>query len=416
MLHSNKGKTATRPSDLKRNNRVQILELFKSGVVLSVADISREVGISRQTVMKAIQFFLEKGVIVSEGKANSGSMGGKRAELFSLPADRCLFNILICPTDIMVSLFSFRGETIDTCVQQGVAGLSIDAVVEAAWRLCADIMNRHDVGLERIYGVCISCPGIVERGDMRLRYSSMFPEWGKDVPIAEKLGARFGGDKLIAFENVGKVSGCAYLHQTTGKPLRIATVLSAWGGVVASHMVNGIILHGKDTLIGEIGHLILAPQDGEVCGCGSRGCFERQVSPKRLRQMIAEMAGEYPESPLTQMAPEDIGIQTIFEASALGDGLGRTLSAYTARYFASALRNMTLMFNPEQVILQGDFAHVDAHFREVLFDELKTFRYYGEDERPFELVTDERSILELTTIGAYTLLLDRLFSDEMTYQ
>ena len=416
MLHNNKGKTATRPSDLKRNNRVQILELFKSGMVLSVADISRKVGISRQTVMKAIQFFLEKGVLVSEGKANSGSMGGKRAELFSLPADRCLFNILICPTVIMVSLFSFRGETIDACTQEGVAGLSIDAIVEAAWRVCVEMMNRNGVGLDRVYGVCISCPGIVERGDKRLRYSSLFPEWGKDVPIAEKLGARFGSDKLIAFENVGKVSGCAYLHETAGRPLRIATVLSGGGGIVASHMINGIILHGKDTLIGEIGHMILAPQDGEVCGCGCRGCFERQVSPRRLRQMIEDLAGEYPESPLTQMAPEDIDIQTIFEVSERGDGLGRRLSAYTARYFASALRNMTLMFNPEQVILQGDFAHVDAHFCEVLFDELKTFRYYGEGARPFELLTDKRPILELTTIGAYTLLLDRLFSDEMTYQ
>lgn len=415
MLHHN-GMTATRPSDLKRNNRIQILELFKSGTVLSVADIARAIGISRQTVMKAIQFYLEKGIIVSEGKASSGSMGGKRAELFSLPADRCLFSVLFCPTDLKVSLFNFRGETIDACSKPSGAGLSIDGIARDIWDACRDMLKAHGVGMQQLYGVCVSTPGTVERGGERLRYNSMFPEWGRDIPIARKLAAYFGGEMLIAVENMGKVCGSAYLQGMAGSFRRVAVVFSGLGGVVASQIVGRHILHGKDSLIGEIGHMILAPEDAEVCGCGSRGCFERQVSPERLRRMIAELAGEYPDSPLVRAEPGSVGIRDVFEASAAGDALGRRLSAYTARFFASALRNLTLMFNPEQVILQGDYAHVDDYFREVLFDELKTFRYYDADEPPFELTTDKRSMVELTTLGAYTLLIDRLFSDEMTYQ
>ena len=192
-------------------------------------------------------------------------------------------------------------------------------------------------------------------------------------------------------------------------------MFSGWGGVVASQMVAGMILHGKDSLIGEIGHMILAPEDDEVCGCGSRGCFERQVSADRLRGMIVRMAADYPDSPLVKSGLESITIKSVFAASAEGDGLGRALSAYTARFFATALRNLTLMFNPEEVVFQGDYAHIDEHFRETLFEELRSFRYYGDDRRPFELMVDKRSILELTTLGAYTLLIDRLFSDEKNY-
>lgn len=416
MLQMNRGLTAARPADLKRNNRIQILELFKSGMVLSVADIAREIGISRQTVMKAIQFYLEKGIIVSEGKANSGSMGGKRAELFSLPADRCLFNILISPSGLQFSLFNFRGETIDACAKPGVAGLSIDEIARIAWSACDFMMQVHGVGREQLFGVCVSSPGIVERHSNRLRYSSLFPEWGKDIPLAEKLADYFGGDMLIMTENVGKVCGSAFLHETVGDELRIATVFSGWGGIVASHMVSGMILKGKDALIGEIGHMILAPEDDEVCGCGSKGCFERQVSLDRLKRLMADLAGDYPDSPLARMNPMQVTIRRIFEASAAGDPLGRQLSAYAARFFASALRNLTLMFNPELVILQGDYAHVDDCFRETLYNSLKTFRYYGDDARPFELRVDKRSIMELTTLGAYTLLIDRLFSAETTYE
>ena len=415
LLH-HKAIAATRPSDLKRNNRLQILELFKSGMVFSVADIAREVGVSRQTVMKSIQFYLKKGVIVSEGKADSGSMGGKRAELFSLPADRCLFSILISPSQLLVTLFSFRGETIDACEYPGVTGLSVDGISERIWRACDGMMKARGIGRERLYGVCLSCPGIVERGNTRLRYSSLFPEWGKDISFTEKLQAYFGGDILIMTENVGKVCGCAFLHETVESQLRIATVFSGWGGIVASHMVAGLILKGKDSLIGEVGHMILAPEDTERCGCGSRGCFERQVSVERLGGMIRQMAGDYPDSPLTRLEPGAVTIRGIFEASAAGDPLARALSDYTARCFASALRNLTLMFNPEEVVLQGDYAHVDDAFCETLFDELKAFHYYGEGERPFELRLDKRSIPELTTLGAYILLMDRIFSDETAFE
>ena len=409
------GMTATRPSDLKRNNRIQILEMFKSGTVLSVADIARRIGISRQTVMKAIQYYLEKGIIVSEGKASSGSMGGKRAELFSLPADRCLFNILISPSELLVSLFNFRGETIDACTRPGVSGLSVDDIAAAIWQVCDDMMKARGISLKQVFGVCVSSPGIVERKSNRLRYNSLFPEWGKDIPINEKLAAYFGSDLLIVTENVGKVCGCAFLHESVGTERAIATVFSGWGGVVASLMVAGLILNGKDSLIGEIGHMILAPEDDEVCGCGSRGCFERQVSADRLKGMVVRMAADYPDSPLVKSGLESITVKSVFAASAEGDPLGRELSACTARFFATALRNLTLMFNPEKVILQGDYAHIDEHFRETLFDALRAFRYYGDGERPFELMVDKRSILELTTLGAYTLLIDRLFSDEKNY-
>ena len=413
MLHNNMGRTATRPSDLKRNNRTQILKLFKSGMVYSVADIAGEIGISRQTVMKAVQYYLDKGIIVSEGKASSGSMGGKRAELFSLPADRCLFSILLGPAELKISMFNLRGETIDSRDMPGVTGRTIDEIAAMTWSACDAMMQEKGIDLSRILGVCVSSAGIVERSTNRLRFCSLFPDWGNDVPIAEKLARYFGGNVLIITENVGKVCGRALVQESAGCSL--ATVFSGWGGIVASQMVDGMILNGKDSLIGEIGHILLSPGDDEVCGCGSRGCFERQVSVARLRQMIARMKMDYPDSPLSQADLSGITVPAIFEASAAGDPLGRRLSEYTARFFAGALRNLTLIFNPDRVFFQGDYAHADDCFRQTLFRELSTFRYYEVNGSPFELKMDTRSITELTTLGAYALLIDRLFSDEAAY-
>ena len=71
------------PADLKYGNRIQVIETFLSGGVCSTNDISATIGLSRQTVMKSIQFFLRSGLLISVGKGDSTHVGGKRPELFA---------------------------------------------------------------------------------------------------------------------------------------------------------------------------------------------------------------------------------------------------------------------------------------------------------------------------------------------
>lgn len=412
MLEYDMSMAAARPSDLKLNNRMQILEMFKTGGDHSVSDLSRDIGISRQTVMKAIQFFLEKGIIVSDGKADSGSMGGKRAELFTLAADKYLFNVLVCPNCLYVSLFNYRCEVLEDRTEKDIAALGVNDIMARAVRICEDMMGRHGIRMEDVRGVCLTSSGIMERATNRMRYNSLFPNWGKEVPIAERLYDFFNIDTVILTENVARVCGSAWLHRYRGTRTRALSVFSRWGGVAANVMHGGRILYGKDALIGEIGHMIVNPCDDEVCACGSRGCFERQVSVERLRSLAERWQGDHPGSVLLEKSLDQMNLQDVFAASAQGDSLGRALSGRAAKVFAAALRNVSLMFDPEEVIFQGDYAFADDYFAEVMFRELRDFHYY--DGAPFRLECDRRSIRELTTQGAYTLLIDRLFNEEVT--
>ena len=49
------------PADLKLGNRMQVMEVFKTGGEYTANAISEQIGLSRQTVMKAMQFFVDKG-------------------------------------------------------------------------------------------------------------------------------------------------------------------------------------------------------------------------------------------------------------------------------------------------------------------------------------------------------------------
>lgn len=408
---------AARPSDLKVNNRMQILELFKSGSVYSVADLAREVGVSRQTVMKGIQFFLEKGLIVSDGKADSGSMGGKRAELFTLSANQYLFCLHICPDCANIVLMNFRRETIENQIVEGIQGLEVSAFVEQVCVECAHMLAEHGISMENVKGFCITTTGVVtEDGMLLCRPVSSF--WGRNVPIQQMFSERLGGDILIITENLGKVCGSAYLHQQVATEERIATLLTCWDDISCCLIAKGAIVNGKNDLVAEFGHMMLCPEDDEVCACGSRGCFERQVSIKRLRKLGGEALERFPDSSLRQLLPDYLTLREIFAASARGDGLGQWLSAYAGGQFANALRNLALVFNPDRVVLQGDYAMADSVFVETLRRDLAGFRtVLGDNPQttPFVLELDTRPLGDLTALGSYTLLIDHLFAEETTY-
>jgi len=417
MLQNHLIVPAARPSDLKVNNRMQILELFKSGSVYSVADLAREVGVSRQTVMKGIQFFLEKGLIVSDGKADSGSMGGKRAELFTLSADQFLFCMHICPDCASIVLMNFRRDIIDKQILQSITGLEVSAFVELVSKECERMAADRGIDMANVKGLCITTTGMVTEEGMLL-CGPLSSSWGRNIPIGQMFSRRLGGDIRVITENLGKVCGSAYLHQQKATEERIATLLTYWDDISCCLIANGVIVNGKNDLVAEFGHMILCPEDDEVCSCGSRGCFERQVSVRRLRRLGSEMMERFPNSSLKHLLPDHLTIREIFAASARGDGLGQWLSGYAGGQFANALRNLALVFNPDRVVLQGDYANADGVFIDTLRRELAGFRMVLKDDpktTPFALELDLRPLDDLTILGSYTLLIDHLFAEETTY-
>ena len=402
------------PSDLKLSNRMQILEIFKAGGEYTANHIAEEIGVSRQTVMKAIQFFVQKGLIVSTGKADSTNVGGKRPELFSLSADKYLLSVSLWPDRLHLTLLNFRFEIIDQYNLPKTEPAGVDDTMATIGRLSGEMLAQCGVDPERLCGVCISTSGIVDYKTSTLKYNSHSPAWGRNIPLHEKLRPYFAEGTPILAENVAKVVGRSILHEKELRAKRMMTVFSSWGGVCACFIERDQIQNGKDSLIGEIGHMVLAPGDTEQCGCGSHGCFERLVSNERIRDNIRRHPEGYADSLLHQYPLDQLTVAQVFEASEHEDAYARCIVRELARYFAMALRNVTLVFDPEIVVFHGEYAAADAYFQEEFQHCLKDFQYYPE-QGPFTLRLDRRSIQELDIRGAYTLLLDHIFSDSNLY-
>lgn len=401
------------PSVLKYRNRQLILDCFRDSQEHSVGDIVARTGISKLTVMRAIQFFCGKNILVSSGKGESTEQGGKRPEYFRFGCRKNLLTIMLWPETLGLTLFDMDLNEI----RRSSFSWIIPATPEQAFSFVREqamaLLKQAGIRCENLYGVSLSTSGIVDYDSLVLKYSVHSPEWGNDVPVGLYLRNIFGEAPYYFIENAGKCISRTILCEQEDPQKRILVLFTSWG-LSGALIQDGKILSGRDSLIGEVGHMILDPSDTERCSCGSCGCMERLVSISRLRKRIA-MDPPPVTSPLSKVAPESVGLNHLFFASRQGDPYARTYVTYLADCFSALLRNVSLVFNPETVVFVGDFSIADEYFDQRMRQQFHQFHYLASGT-PMDVRYDTRSLPELDARGGAVALLDHFFSDPKLYE
>ena len=382
------------PGDLKRVNRQRILQCLRTGRTLTAADIHEETGISRPTVMRALQHFCDLGAVKSLGLGETTRMGGKKPELFVFSDTHKILCIDLWPETITLALCGMLGDVYDVQHYQQPMGGRVDEAFSALGEKVRAYLSARSLSPDGLYGVVLTVPGTVDYDTRLLRYNAKAPGWGSDVPLVEELRRLFGDGPEYFIDNAGKAAGRAMLieHPEYAQK-RLMTFFTTWG-VSACMMEKGHVLNGRDSLIGEIGHMIIADDGPVLCGCGKRGCLESLVSLSHVRSLMNE--------------PE-LTFEALFERSAGGDEDARRVVRYLAHCFAVALHNLSLCYNQEIVVFQGDFALADELFDRCLREELRQFRYYPGGE-VFAISYDRRELTALAALGGAELLRKQYFA------
>lgn len=274
------------------------------------------------------------------------------------------------------------------------------------------LLQQTGLTTRDLYGVSLSTSGIVDYNTLVLKYSVHSPEWGNDIPVGQYLKDIFGEGIYYFVENAGKCISRTILSEQEDPHKRILVLFTSWG-LSGSLIQDGKILSGRDSLIGEIGHMILDPSDPELCSCGSYGCLERLVSIARLRKRIATDPPPA-SSPLSKLAPEAVNLNHLFFASQQEDPYARVHVTYLADQFSTMLRNVALVFNPETVVFVGDYAIADQFFDRRMRQQFHQFHYLA-TSTPMEVRYDNRLLTELDARGGAIAMLDHFFSDPALY-
>ena len=164
------------------------------------------------------------------------------------------------------------------------------------------------------------------------------------------------------------------LGQLTGLPVKagndanVAALGEAWkgGGAGCENMImatlgtgvgGGIIVDGKPLngvhgAGGEIGHLVLDPEEIEPCGCGKYGCVEQYCSATGVVR-VAKRFLEYWDDESSLRSIENLTCKDVFDAAKAGDELAQEILEQVYDYMGQFLANICCVADPEIVVLGG---------------------------------------------------------------
>ena len=118
------------------------------------------------------------------------------------------------------------------------------------------------------------------------------PGW-REFPLLARLSEDLGLPVVVDNDAKALAVGEAWRGAGVGVGDFLAMVVST--GVGGGLVVDGRLLDGASGNAGHVGHVIVVP-DGALCGCGSRGCLEAEISGTAIgRRLGGPAAGAPPE-------------------------------------------------------------------------------------------------------------------------
>lgn len=406
--------TAAMPSDIKDENRKAVLSAFHDKKLLTAADISAKTGISRQTVKKCIDYFTANRMLDFCGKGDSSSVGGKRPELYSMNNAMRLICITMHHHDLLITAMDLHYNRLESWRSDKNSFENLDMLFDTIKNGVGEIAKK--IALHSVVGVCFATP-LGADSDSRLVFATPYPNWPESDfgrSLSEPLCRIFPQAANVVVVGDGRAAGYAMLKSDYGK-------YSA-GDMITYYTANGIggaLFNGgkayseKKKLVETIGHIVVAPDDDELCGCGGHGCLERMVGRGRMKRRLAERPQEYAQSVLKDVKIEEMTFKKLFEGSREGDELCRGEVRYFAEMFAAAIRSILLTVQPDYIVIQGDFGWADDVFKTTLTDRIDEFKYLSILSQRYEIVYDKKELVDEEITGcAYMLITDVIENSE----
>lgn len=395
------------PKDIKAMNDREILRTMVDMKTFTVQEISDRTQISRLTITRAIERFIEKEIIVAGGKGASTKVGGKKPREYMLNQNR--YVISVCPVNgkTVYSLLAFDGTVAEERYSGFPADMGYEDFIEDVCVHIEKLMRDNRIERSDVKGIEFCFGGIIDRREGIVRIPSI-PKLSGPLPVVEDIRKRIGEDIPVEIENVSKVSSGVLRFTDDIRQKRTAFMYADYGVSIVM-LDDGFVPETSHNVNGELGHMCLDPSDPEVCVCGSRGCFEMLIAERRLMKMIDALPAKTRTELMKDHPPgQDIRVHLLEKRKE--NKAAEELCCYMAKHIGLAFRNVYLGFDPDFFILAGVFAHADDGFLEQIREVIRENQYLRDIN--IDIEKENRDLKDLLRQGSLNLVLSSLLEEE----
>ncbi|MFF5475825.1 ROK family protein [Streptomyces sp. NPDC012935] len=344
------GRNGRTVRDLRRGNRTAVLQRLYFDGPLSRFELGPATGLSSGSVSNVVADLIADGLVEEAGSVDSDG-GRPRILLRVAPGSGHMIGVDVGETRVRIGLFDLTLTELAHAERplaqqryevEGIVGHVRDGITE--------VLSGAGVGPERLLGVGIGVPGIVERTpQLGAVVHGQTIGWDA-VPLEQRLreGSPLPDSVPYFIDNGARTLGQAEMWFGGGRGARNAVVV-LFGSGVGACLVTPEVEHGRAV---EWGHLTVRVR-GRRCRCGALGCLEAYAGAESLLARWREEGGSLPEG-----ADEETALAALLTGAYPPEGGEADPAALavleeTAEYLGAGLSDLINLFQPERILIGG---------------------------------------------------------------
>ncbi|MFZ5923980.1 MAG: ROK family transcriptional regulator [Bacillota bacterium] len=319
-------------------------------------DIARMTSLGRSTVSGITALLLKEGFIREIGSAcpSQGKPAlGRRPVLIEFnPRARFVIGVKLAPTLVTAAVTDLEAVVLDTTEMVIDAESGEKAIRAQIARAVRDVMSKARIDLDRVIGIGVALPGIVDNRT-GVSISPRFFLW-QNLPMRHLLEEEFGVPVFI--DNDANAATLGEKWRGRGRDVENLVCMTVGVGIGAGIIINNQLYRGAIAGAGEIGHITIN-EDGPPCACGNQGCLEAFASDAAMEREMRKVMRSGVKSMVEELVGGDEGRITrkiIVQAAKAGDEAALAVIVAAGQHIGVGLANIVNILNPEMIVIAGE--------------------------------------------------------------
>ncbi|MEO6911359.1 MAG: ROK family transcriptional regulator [Edaphobacter sp.] len=355
LQNRNNGARPSRPSDLRQVNARGLLRLLREHNPCSKADLVRLSGLSAPTVSSAISGLEELDLIEKLGDGES--RGGRPPGMLRFHASLgYVAGVDIGGTRLRMMLADLNGKVMAQWSMQFSDKQKMPRDVCALTHQGLKAMCQETgIPLKKVLHITAGAPGITNVRSGVVISAPNLKKW-HEVPLRDMIEKQTGIPALIDNDTNLAAVGEHWRGSAAGIDNFIFVALGT--GFGAGIFLNGSLHHGAKWSAGEIGYMGIAGAPRQQLLVRLTGQLERAIGGAGIEaewQRLLHKRGATADASLMKLRATQI-----FDLAQEGDRIASEVLHYTAHILANCLSDLTLVLDPEAIIIGGGVgSHVE---------------------------------------------------------
>lgn len=297
-------------------------------------------------------------------------------------AKKYVVGVDIGGTSVKNGLFDSEGTLLDKWEIPTRKDNGGDTILKDVAEAINEQLAAREISLKDVLGVGVGVPGPVQ-GD---GYVSLCPNLGwREYHPDTVLSALLDGIE-VKVGNDANVAALGEAFKGAAAGVDNVVMLTLGTGVGGGIIINGKIVDGVHGAGGELGHIVVNPEEPLACNCGNHGCLEQYASATGVVRTARRLLNTT-DMGSSLRGISDLTAKQVFDEAKAGDELAAKAVDILCMYLGLASAHTALTVDPDAFVIGGGVSRAGSILTNGISSYYERFTHIIPKKAAFKIAT-----------------------------